>query len=592
MKKEFFPDNFTSGELYVIEKIWIDLTEKSNTNKQGIDANIFSIYTNIDGLLETRLFEVFDSNSKGYIDLENFINGLRIICLGTLEEYAKFLFDIFDVKKESKIEKIYMSTILNSIPHKYICKCVSNLIHDSNHLQSQSQSQSQSDSKSSQESLSDYSEWTNNCICVNVFKKFDTKQHDYLEWDEFLNWIKSDDILLKYIRDSINYKIQNESKRKNSISKTDILPKTSELSNRFESDMWKIGKRFGTKIKRYYLLYGSCLYYYKSKYDIKPKGVIFLSGSIIIPIEKNEIEISELNLCTGEHNSHQKRTFVCDTENLRNEWVKHLQKASHYITFESIYFLDKEIGVGAFSSVHKCIRKSDSKEFAVKIIDKSHFNDKDKINLKNEISILKLVSHPNIIHMDGFYESKTYLYFVIEFIGGGDLLENILRRSIYTDVELKHLAKTIAECLAYLHELGIVHRDIKPENILCDNITGKLILTDFGLSQMILPDFKLSDTCGTLDYVAPEILELGGYGMETDIWSLGIILYLVYYGKLPFTGLNDLEIINNIKNVEPIFSDDKNKLANDLISKLLDKKQKTRITAHEILSHPFILSDV
>jgi tRNA A-37 threonylcarbamoyl transferase component Bud32 len=582
MKKDFFPDNFTSGELYVIEKIWIDLTEKSNTNNKGIDSNIFYIYTNIDGLLQTRLFEVFDSKSNGYIDLENFIKGLRIICLGSVEEYGKFLFDIFDVKKESKIEKIYMSTILNSIPHNYICRCIKGLNHNINHINP--------NPNSNPDNFSNYCEWTNNCVCITVFNQFDTNHHDYLEWEEFLNWIKSDNILLKYIRDSISYQIQNETKRKNSISKTDILPKSSELTNRLESTMWKVGKRFGTKIKRYYLLYGTCLYYYKSKYEIKPRGVVFLSGSVIVPIDKNQIEISELNLCTGEHHHHQKRLLVCETESLRNEWIEHLQKASHYIPFESVYYLEKEIGVGAFSSVYKCIRKSDGREYAVKIIDKSHFNDIDKINLKNEISILKLVSHPNIIHMDGFYESKTHIYFVIEFIEGGDLLTNILKRSVYSDVELKNLAKTIGECLGYLHELGIIHRDIKPENILCDNVTGKLILTDFGLSQMILPNNKLSDPCGTLDYVAPEVLELGGYGMETDVWSLGIILYLVYYGRLPFTGLDDLDTINNIKHKEPIYSDNKNKNANDLISKLLDKNPKTRITAHEILSHPFIIS--
>lgn len=564
MKKEFVPYNFTSGELYVIEKIWVDLTDKSNTKHKGIDADIFSIYTNIDGLLETRLFEIFDSKSNGYIDLECFIEGLRIICLGTLEEYGKFLFDIFDVRKESKIEKIYMRTILNSIPHKYICNDIKEINHN----------------------ISNYFEWTNNCVCQNVFDNYDTNHHDYLEWNEFLNWIKSDDILLRYIRDSISYKIQTESKRKNSISKTDILPNTSEISNRFESYMYKLGKRLGTIIKRYYLLYGSCLYYYKYKSDTKPKGIIFISGSIIIPIEKNKIEISELNLCTGEHNQENKKIFICDNEITRNKWIEHLQKASHYISFESVYSLENEIGIGAFSSVYKCVRNIDSKEFAVKIIDKSHFNENDKLNLKNELSILKLVSHPNIIHMDGFYESKKYIYFVIEYVQGGDLLSNLMNKNVYSDLELKKLTKTIAECLAYLHELGIVHRDIKPENILCDNSTGKLILTDFGLSQMILPNNKLLDTCGTLDYVAPEVLEFQGYGMETDIWSLGIILYLVYYGKLPFIGTNDLDTIDNIKFKEPFYLE--NKKANDLISRLLDKNPKTRINAQEILSHPFI----
>ena len=393
-----------------------------------------------------------------------------------------------------------------------------------------------------------------------------------------------------YIKDSISYHIQTETKRKNSISKTSILPTNVECTNRFESIMYKQGKTFNIKISRYYLLYGNCLYYYKNKSHLVPQGVIFLSGSIVKPIGDFQLEISELDVCKGIHHPHQKRLLICKTKELRDKWVTNLQKASHIISFESVYRLDDEIGSGAFSSVHKCTRLYDNKQFAVKIISKENFTEKEKANLKNEISILKLVSHPNIIHMDGFYETQTHIYFVIEFIQGGDLFSNIVNRPRFTDLELKKLAKTMGECLAYLHELGIIHRDIKPENILLDTRTDKLILTDFGLSQVILPGSKLSDTCGTLDYVAPEVLSPQGYGYETDIWSLGIILYLVYYGKLPFSAPDDISTINKILSWEPEFSDTKNHLANDLISKLLDKNPQNRITARELLTHPFILS--
>lgn len=587
MEQNFFPHNFTSGELYVIKKIWKDLTEKSNNFNQGICKNIFLIYINIDGLLGDRLFEVFDSKSNGFVDLEDFIKGLRIICIDSvpLEIRGKFLFNIFDVKKESKIEKIYMSTILNSISHKYICKYIVNSSHNYNH------DHNNNNCLVFEKDLSyNYEIWTNNCVCKNIFKNFDKNNHDYLEWDEFLNWVKFDDIFIKYIRESINFQIQNK-KTKKSVEKIDILSSTLEESNIFESEMWKIGRKFGKKVKRYYLLYGNCLYYYYSKFYNRPKGIIFLSGSLITPIDNDKIEITELNFCTGHHNPHEKRLLICKTEKLRNEWIEHLQKVSHFIPFDSVYKLLNKIGKGAYSCVHKCIRISDSKEFAVKIIDKSHFDDIDKLNLKNEISILKLVSHPNIIHMEGFYESSTHIYFIIDLIESGDLFTNIINRKVYSDIELAKFVKILAECLAYLHELGIIHRDIKPENILCDNITGKLILTDFGLSQMILPNSKLSDVCGTLDYVAPEMLIDKSYGIETDIWSLGIVIYLLYYGKHPFEGIDDLEILNNIKYKEPIYLEKKNKLANDLISKLLDKNPKTRITAQKILSHPFILEN-
>ena len=231
--------------------------------------------------------------------------------------------------------------------------------------------------------------------------------------------------------------------------------------------------------------------------------------------------------------------------------------------------LREKIGGGSFSSVYKYERIEDKKIFAVKIISKDNLDSTSKANLKNEISILKLVSHPNIIHMDGFFETQDKIYFVIELIEDCDLFNNIVNRKIFDDFELKKLSKTIAECLAYLHVLGIVHRYIKPENILCDKQSDRLVLTDFGLAYIVLPNSKLVDTCGTLDYVAPEIINLQGYRCETDIWSLRIILYLVYYGRLLFCSDTDTTTIYNILYQEININENKNMLANNLIFFLL-----------------------
>jgi serine/threonine protein kinase len=329
------------------------------------------------------------------------------------------------------------------------------------------------------------------------------------------------------------------------------------------------------------MLYGNCLYYYTSKKSIKPKGVIFITGAIINSIDNNSIEI----VIEG-NTRHKKRILYCENLKIKNAWFNVLKTASQVINFDEIYEIGNELGKGAFGTVNKCIRKCDNKIFAVKIIDKKNFTENDREHLKTELSILKLVCHPNIIHMDCFYERENNIYFVMDFIEGGDLLNYIIKRTLYSDNELKHLIKNISECLAYIHDLGIVHRDIKPENILCDG--NRLVLTDFGLSKFIMPDFKLSEMCGTLDYVAPEVIYNLGYGKESDIWSLGIICYLVYYGRLPFTGDNDNETFNNIYLKSPTFLNSKNPLANEIIEKMLDKNPKTRITAQEILNHKFI----
>lgn len=549
---------FTQDELFVIHKLWKDLTEQSQTN-HGIDINVFKLYTNIYGYLGDRLFDFFDKKKNKYIHLTDFIDGLKTIYFGNDDDQAHLLFHLFDVNNEGKISKEYMTIIVNSIPHKDICKC----IHKHSH--------------------SSYDGWTNNCICREAFQYDNTHNNTYLSFDEFYEWRKNNSIIIDYIKKSINYFVPETIHllKKTSKSKSDILPILSK-SNRYESYMYKKCRMFGNYLLRYYMLYGNCLYYYYSKKSIKPKGVIFLSGAVINSVDDISIEI----IIEG-NSRHKKRLLYCENSTIRDAWINVLKSASQVVDFNHIYSIGEELGKGAFGTVNKCVRIFDNKVFAVKIINKQHFTEKDKEHLKIELSILKLVCHPNIIHMDCFYETSNYIYFVMEYIEGGDLLNYIIKRSLYTDSELKVLIKNIAECLAYIHDLGIIHRDIKPENILCDK--ERLVLTDFGLSQFIMPNFKLSETCGTLDYVAPEVIYELGYGKESDIWSLGVICYLVYYGQMPFTGENDCETFDNIYLKKPIFSNSKNILANELIEQMLDKNPKTRISAQKILSHMFIM---
>lgn len=452
-----------------------------------------------------------------------------------------------------------MTIIINSIPHKDICKC----IHVHNKMT--------------------YDEWTNNCVCIEAFQYNNSDKNEFLTFNEFYDWQTNNKVIINYIQKSINYFVPGsiELSKKISKSKSDILPILTK-TNRYKSYMFKKSYILGLYLKRYFMLYGNCLYYYVSENSIKPKGVIFLQGAVITANDNNSIEIF-----TEGPSRHKKRVFYCENQKIKNAWFNVLNSASQVINFYEIYDIGIEIGKGAFGTVNKCVRKQDNKKFAVKIINKNNFIEIDREYLKTELSIFKLVCHPNIIHMHCFYESFDNIYFVMVFIEGGDLLNYIVKRTLYNDNELKMFIKNMSECLAYIHDLGIVHRDIKPENILCDG--DRLILTDFGLSKFAMPDFQLSETCGTLDYIAPEVIYKLGYGKESDIWSLGVISYLVYYGEPPFIGKNDIETIDNIYLKQPIFINTKNKLANELIEKMLDKNPKTRISAQEILQDKFII---
>ena len=144
--------------------------------------------------------------------------------------------------------------------------------------------------------------------------------------------------------------------------------------------------------------------------------------------------------------------------------------------------------------------------------------------------------------------------------------------------------------MAYLHDLGIVHRDLKPENILCGENLEDLKIADFGLSKMVLPTEKMDAACGTLSYVAPEVLTKQGYGKEADLWSIGVILFLLLLGKLPFDADTHDEIIKSTiqgKLKPPSSWNNLTEEAKDIITKLLTRDTKQRITAKDALKHPW-----
>ena len=223
--------------------------------------------------------------------------------------------------------------------------------------------------------------------------------------------------------------------------------------------------------------------------------------------------------------------------------------------------------------------------------------------------------------MEGLYENKTHIFIVMEKLSGGELFERIgtsdlcssfysnfvVGRPRFTEVEAAKLLKPLLESVAYLHDLGIVHRDLKPENILCGDNLEDLKIADFGLSKMVLPKEKMDVACGTLSYVAPEVLTMAGYGKEADLWSVGVIMFLLMCGKLPFDGNDQNEIIKNTIQVRTtscgcvflvIFKAELkvnltlwNKLDDDaksLITSLLARNPKDRITARDALKHKFI----
>ena len=265
--------------------------------------------------------------------------------------------------------------------------------------------------------------------------------------------------------------------------------------------------------------------------------------------------------------------------------------------FLNKYELDNNvIGKGAFGKVKKATLKSNGEQRAVKIIDKLQLNDEERIRMKYEIDILKNLNHPNILRLYEVYESKSNIFLVTELCDGCELFEEISSRKQFAEKEAAHVTKQILQAIAYCHGRNIAHRDLKPENLLIDiNQKGSIKVIDFGTSHHYgQEDHQMHAMYGTPYYIAPEVLS-GNYTEKCDMWSIGVILYIMLCGSPPFNGSDD-QIVQKVKRGTWQFKgqiwSNVSEEAKDFVSKLMNKNVNERLTAVEALSHDWIQQQV
>ncbi|ESO01906.1 hypothetical protein HELRODRAFT_65239, partial [Helobdella robusta] len=253
------------------------------------------------------------------------------------------------------------------------------------------------------------------------------------------------------------------------------------------------------------------------------------------------------------------------------------------------YYIIKTIGKGN-TAIVKLARHSITKsEVAIKIIDKSMFDSPSSLDkIHREINILKFFKHPNIIKLYQVMESDKFIYIVSEFAPKGEIFEYISRNGRFSEAEAKIKFAQILNAVDYCHKLGIVHRDLKAENLLLDeNFNVKL--ADFGFGNFYHKDSKLSTWCGSPPYAAPEIFEgRTYYGPEVDVWSLGVILYVLVCGMLPFDGSNLRVIRDRVVSGRfriPYFMSME---CERLVRRMLVVDPKKRYTIQQIQQHSWI----
>jgi serine/threonine protein kinase len=225
------------------------------------------------------------------------------------------------------------------------------------------------------------------------------------------------------------------------------------------------------------------------------------------------------------------------------------------LSFDEKYLRGPKLGNGKFSTVYQCQNKETSDVIAAKQIVKGSLTAREKDFLREEIQIIKLISHPHIVQMKETYETEKNMYIIMEQVSGGELFDHIKTYEL-EEKEVAICMYQIISAISYLNKCGVVHRDLKPENILIEKDPEteevcNIKLTDFGLSKIAVPNEIMHESCGTPAYVAPEVLHKKGYKKEVDMWSAGVIFYTLICRQLPFQMPDRKQTFQQIKEKDP-----------------------------------------
>ncbi|PNH07749.1 Calcium-dependent protein kinase 17 [Tetrabaena socialis] len=267
-------------------------------------------------------------------------------------------------------------------------------------------------------------------------------------------------------------------------------------------------------------------------------------------------------------------------------------------TLGDTYRVDKQIGKGAFGVVRSGQKKSSAEPVAVKSISKAKLVCKEDVkDVQAEVAIMNLVAgHPYVVTLKSTHEDKEHVHIAMELCAGGELFDSIVESGNFTEKKAALYFRKMVEVVNHCHELGVMHRDLKPENFLLTSKgpEGELKLTDFGLGVFFKPGERFRDLVGSPYYVAPEVLRKN-YSHEADMWSLGVILYILLSGLPPFWGDTEDQIFKMVLKGHIDFKTDPwpkiSEAAKDCVKRLLDQDVTKRATASQILKHEWLVKE-
>ena len=455
---------------------------------------------------------------------------------------------------------------------------------------------------------------------VNKILKDGMKEINKIK-DNFVKHFTTNNSPNKTLKDKFKEKIKKDKTKSN-------IPKNNESNNLLSNSKSK--KKIMKKTTTSNAAFKTKAKVKSKKNDFEPKTqrVKLLTqnnskskiNKLIIPKIKTKI-IDFQNSANTPTLTNSSRSIIHDSF----YYLKESKKLSDYIknyyknnkkypeTNLNFYKYGRLIGQGAFGKVNLGLNVLTGRVVAIKSFNKSNLNSNSENmkKIKYETNLMKKLNHPNITKILELFEDKEYILIIMEYINGGNLFSFLKKHRKVSEKTAKLLYRQIILGIKYMHEQGIVHRDIKLENILID-LNNNIKICDFGIGRVLSsPEQPLFDQCGTPMYIAPEILlcskEKGYKGFPVDIWSSGIVLYILLSGTLPFSfknsssslsesnesnlsedNNNNTELQYSIINKEPKEIENISKEAEDLLKKILKKNPEKRITCEEILNHPWM----
>jgi len=521
-------------ERRVLRRIFRDLALRCRGKRQGIDQVEFMKFTALPGLLGQQCFQALDTDKDGLLDQAEFLTGVVTLYKGNWEETEALLCRLLDVSGQGQATQQGVAVLARYLP-KTCPKCE----RPSPQL----------------------------CWPSAPLAPFALQCPFYALLTSLLSSFPP---------------LLSEAMKADSQS-SDLSTCSGSIPGPLPHVLSYTGRTYNCEVAH------QSLYLYSSEPKTTLKHVIYMGNLCLSASPPVTLELSTLS---------RSYTLTAASPAELEQWRLWIETQLPSHSFSRDYEVQELLGQGAYGQVYRVLHLSTALAYAVKVFDKAAMNGHDEERLRREIDVLRLVQHENLLHLQDVYESTQCVKIVTDLVVGVPLITWLEQQGyLASEATARGIVLDIAKALAYLHDRGVIHRDVKLENVMVERRAGRLRarLIDYGLSCFVGPGQKETEPVGTLKYAAPEVIARTGYTSQADCWSLGVILYILLQGKVPFFGDSEQQVAYRIQHKRLDFTSSKwgsfSPSCREVLAGLMRRREAKRLSAEEVLKSEWALEE-